>query len=65
MNLGVEHQYSWLVDDRNVMTIWEDNRILATIEDCAKNSGELFMDVVFELRGIDLSASDSHDGRKE
>ena len=30
----MEHQYSWFVDEHNVMTVWEDNRVLATLEDC-------------------------------
>lgn len=52
----MEHQYSWSVDNHNTMTIWEDDAILATIEDCFPKvkAENLFKDVVYELRGIDL-----------
>lgn len=56
------HQYSWSVNDNNVMTVWEDNTILATIEDCCKDGADhfdgslekMFLDVVYEIRGIKL-----------
>ena len=60
----MEHQYSWSVDENHVMTVWENNTVLATLEDCYENTEdcfdasleELFADVVYELRGVDLNA---------
>ena len=60
----MEHQYSWSVDEHNVMTVWEDNRVLATLEDCYEDLedrpnaslDELFKKVVYELRKVDLDA---------
>lgn len=60
----MEHQYSWSVDEHNVMTVWEDNRVLATLEDCYEDLEDcfdaslekLFKEVVYELRGVDLDA---------
>lgn len=53
----MEHQYSWSVDENHVMTVWENNTVLATLEDCFDTSlEELFADVVYELRGVDLNA---------
>lgn len=61
----MEHQYSWSLDEHNVMTVWEDNRVLATLEDCYEDLedrsnaslDELFKEVVYELRKVDLDAS--------
>lgn len=58
----MKHQYSWSIDDHNTMTVWEDDAILATIEDCFSESEDcfdetaenIFKDVVYDLRGIDL-----------
>lgn len=48
------------------MTIYENNAVLATIEDCEKNDkagcNALFKDVVYELRNIDL---DSYEQKAE
>ena len=52
----MEHQYSWSVDENHVMTVWENNTVLATLEDCHENTEdcfdtsleELFEDVVYE-----------------
>lgn len=57
-----KHQYSWSVDDHNTMTVWEDNTVLATLEDCYSECEDcfdctlerLFKEVVYELRGVDL-----------
>lgn len=52
--------YSYSINDNKVMTIYEDDAILATIEDCDKNDKTgceaLFKDVVYELRNIDLDS---------
>ncbi len=58
----VEHQYSWSIDDNNTMTIWEDDRVLATLPDCYEEYEDcfegtlenIFKEVVYEMRGIDL-----------
>lgn len=58
----MEHQYSWSMDEHNTMTIWEDNAVLATLEDCYLECEDcfdgtlerLFKDVVYEMRGVDL-----------
>lgn len=58
----MEHRYSWSIDDHNTMTIWEDDTILATLEDCYSECEDcfdctlerLFKDVVYEMRGVDL-----------
>lgn len=51
----MEHQYSYSLDDYNTLTIWEDNCTLATISDVRKKEAEeLFVTIVYELRGIDL-----------
>ena len=52
--------YSYSINDNGVMTIYENNAILATIEDCDKNDkigcDALFKDVVYELKNIDLDS---------
>lgn len=50
--------YSYSINDNEVMTIYENDAVLATIEDCDANDktgcDTLFKDVVYELRNIDL-----------
>lgn len=52
--------YNYSINDNGVMTIYENNAILATIEDCDANDKTgcetLFKDVVYELRNIDLDS---------
>ena len=49
--------YSYDVNEStNEMTIWEDDYVLCTISDVKndKNAKNIFYEVVYELRGIDL-----------
>lgn len=49
-----EYNYSYNEDTRE-LTIYEDDRILATISDVEeKQADEMFKEVVFELREIKL-----------
>ena len=56
-------EYSYSINDStNEMTVWEDNCVLCTISDVdEKQAKEMFYDVVFELRGIDLSKDTEED----
>lgn len=57
-----EHRYSWSIDDHNTMTVWEDDAVLATLEDCYAECEDcfdctlenLFKEVVYEMRGVNL-----------
>lgn len=50
---NVRKQYSYNIDEKNTMTIWENNAVLCTISDVRKNSAkELFKEVVYDMRKI-------------
>ena len=54
-------QYSYNINEStNEMTIWEDNCIMCTISDIVddENARDIFYDVVYEMRGIDLEAKE-------
>lgn len=54
--------YTYSINGSKVMTIYENNAVLATIEDCDENNKAgcetLFKDIVYELRNIDLNQDD-------
>ena len=54
-------QYSYSINEStNEMTIWEDNCTMCTISDIVddENARDIFYDVVYEMRGIDLEAKE-------
>jgi hypothetical protein len=51
-------QYSYSINEsKNEMTIWEGNCIMCTLSDIVddENARDIFYDVVYEMRGIDLA----------
>lgn len=54
------HQYSYSIDDYNLMTIWEDDCVLCTVSDVhnEEQAKTLLQEIVFELRGVVLKDED-------
>lgn len=63
----MKHHYSWSIDCNNTMTVWEDDCVLITIENCTEELNDcfdesleqLFKNVVREMRGIDLDMEEN------
>lgn len=50
-----DYIYSYNLTDYNDLVVWENNAVLATIEDVNPDSAQdVFCDVVYELRGVEL-----------
>lgn len=50
--------YSYTIDDYGRMTVFENDTVLCTISDVNKKNGrEVFAEIVYEMRGIELDES--------
>ncbi len=50
--------YSYTIDDYGTMIVFENDTVLCTISDVNKKNGrEVFAEIVYEMRGIELDES--------